>query len=195
MNKIDDVKERIIDGVIGLIEDSHGTVAEINMRAIAEKAGVGVGLINYHFQTKENLLDIAVERIIGAVISSFRPPVSDRPQHPVERLKQTAKLVADFLIENPAVARISILSDDKNPRQGDNTMRSAMGFANGLGGLALSQEERLLMAFALTSVLQALFLRRDLSSALFGFDMTKKEERDVALDFLIEKLFGGVRYE
>jgi AcrR family transcriptional regulator len=42
-----DIKETIIDATISLIESSGGLIENITMRAIAQKADVAVGLINY----------------------------------------------------------------------------------------------------------------------------------------------------
>lgn len=68
-----EVKEKIIQATIALIETGEGNIEGISARAISEKAKVGLGMINYHFQTKENLISICVERIIGDVILSFKP--------------------------------------------------------------------------------------------------------------------------
>ena len=59
-----DIKEKIIDATVSLIESSDGLIENITMRAIAQKADVAVGLINYHFTSKKNLIEICVQRII-----------------------------------------------------------------------------------------------------------------------------------
>lgn len=100
MKKSDQAKEKIIAVTTQLIENSGGNIDEITTRAIAEKAGVGVGLVNYHFQTKENLIEICVQRIIGNVIGSFKLSAMEN-MGGIERVKAVMKLVADFLIQNP----------------------------------------------------------------------------------------------
>ena len=47
-----DVKEKIINQTISLIENSDGLVESITIRYIAQKADVAVGLINYHFGSR-----------------------------------------------------------------------------------------------------------------------------------------------
>ena len=183
MSKSTEVKERIIEATISLINESEGDVANISTRAIAERASVGVGMVNYHFQTKDHLIDICVERIIGDVISAFRPEVPGYT--PLEQARHTAKLVADFLFSSPAVSRISILSDFKHPKPFDNTMKSVMGMEYTLVGQAVSEQKRHMMAFALVSVMQALFLRQE----FLGCDMKVKEQRDEMLDLLMDCLF------
>ena len=193
MKKTKDVKEKIIEATISLITDSDGDVTNINTRAISKRANVGTGLINYHFQTKENLIDICVERMIGKVISTFAPSVPEKTL--TARLKHIAKMVLDFLINNQAVSRISILSDQKNPKTNDNTMMSAMGFSKILAKLKISNKEQFVLAFALTSVIQALFLRKEQSDELFGYNINVKEQRDEVLDLLIDTMFGGTENE
>jgi AcrR family transcriptional regulator len=189
MKKSLEVKERIIEAATSLIAESEGDVSEISTRAIAEKAGVGVGLINYHFQAKDSLIEICVERMIGDVIAAFASDTKKLSQ--VESLKHSAKMVMDFLIENPAVARISILADCKTPKTEDNTMKSVMSANAKIGNLGLSDKEKFILSFALTAAMQALFLRKDQSGDVFGYDINIKEQRDTVLDLLIDSLFGG----
>ena len=204
MKKSDEVKERIIEATTRLIVQSDGDVMDINTRAIAQEAQVGTGLINYHFQTKENLIEICVERMISKVIAAFDPAVQQ--QQPAARLKQTAKLVFDFLVENPAVSRISILTDHKQPKADDNTMKSTGGMYRVLGGSGDLEvpgasgdpgnpgdpgSAQFLLTFALVSTMQALFLRKEQSGELFGYDIRVKAQRDEALDLLVGTLFGG----
>lgn len=190
MKSSEEVRQKIIDVTIDLINRSNGAIEAITTRAISEKAGVGVGLINYHFQTKENLIEICVQRIIGTIITKFKP-VANEKLNVKDRLKSTAKEVADFLVENPSVSRISILSDHIKPQIFDNTMKSVQGFLLGLSDSDMSDRDKKILVFALTSVLQALFLRRELSKELFQLDFSIKQERDIFIDIIIDNMFGG----
>jgi len=186
--KATNTKERIIAATIGLINESDGDIASISTRTIAERAEVGVGMVNYHFQTKDRLIEICVERIIGDVISEFRPEILASQQSPAERVGFTARLVADFLYDNEAMSRISILSDLQHPKDDDNTMLSVRGIEYTIGDTALGEvgSERRLAAFALVSVMQALFLRPH----ALGLDMRDKQQRDELLNQLVELIFG-----
>ena len=189
MKKSDEMKELIIKTTIDLIAESDGDITTINTRAIADKAQVGTGLVNYHFQTKENLIEICVERMIGKVIAAFAPSVAGLS--PMAQLKHTVQLVFDFLIGNPAVSKISILSDYKNPKNDDNTMKSTLGLYRALGDFSIPKNDRFILAFTLVSVMQTLFLRREQSEELFGYDLHNKERSDEVLDLIIDNLFGG----
>ena len=188
MKKSVEVKEKIIEATICLISESDGDVTTINTRAIADKAQVGIGLINYHFQTKESLIEICVERMIGRFVFKISPSALE--QAPVLRLKHTAKRVFDLLMDNPAISRISFLSDHKNPKMDDNTVKSALGFCKVLCDFEIPERERFVLAFALISIIQTLFLRKDQSGELFGYDINVKQQRGEMLEMLIDSMFG-----
>lgn len=61
-------KARILQAALDLL--SQGVNADrITTRLIAEKAGVNSALVNYHYQTKENLLGQAVAGMMEGIIS------------------------------------------------------------------------------------------------------------------------------
>ena len=62
-----EVKDKIINVTIDLIKEANGNIDKITIREIAKRAEIGVGLINYHFQSKKNLVDICVQQIISNV--------------------------------------------------------------------------------------------------------------------------------
>lgn len=179
---------KIIEVTTRLIQNGNGNIEGITIRQIAEQAGIGLGLINYHFKSKDELIEVCVQRIISNVIYSFRPEIG-KDLSPSEHLKTVAKQVMDFLVENPSVSRISILGDFKNPALKDNTMKTVQGFANFLENSSYSTEEKNMLLFGFTSVLQAAFLRKDISKECYGVDFNCKEERDRYMDFIAERLF------
>lgn len=190
MKKSELVKEKIIAVTIDLIQDGSGDIDKITTRNIAILAGVGTGLINYHFQSKDRLIEICVQRIISSVIENFKPDIGSGT-NPVKNLKKAAKLVVDFLIENPSVSRISILGDMNNPGIIDNTMKAVMGFLGSINNFNISNKENRLLAFSLTTILQGFFIRKAITRECFEFDFNKKKERDVVIDYIIDKLFEG----
>ena len=186
--KTDDIKEKLIQVTTELISDSDGNAQHITTRAIAEKAQVGVGLINYHFQTKEHLIEICVQRMIGNVISAFQPNVS-KELDCIENLKETAKQVVDFLMEHPEISKISIMSDLSAPGLTDNTMKTVWGFLSFLPNYDMPQQEKLLLTYSMTLMLQGMFLKKDITAQALHLDFNKKEQRDVWIDFMMERLY------
>ena len=55
-----DNKEAIIQATIKLIEENGEHLEEITVRDICKNAGVGLGLVNYHFGSKDKLIEACV---------------------------------------------------------------------------------------------------------------------------------------
>lgn len=49
----------------------------VSTRAVAERAGVGAGLVHYHFDSVQSLLRQAVVAVMGEVLSVFPPVLSE----------------------------------------------------------------------------------------------------------------------
>ncbi|MFL0250024.1 TetR/AcrR family transcriptional regulator [Clostridium neuense] len=190
MKKSELAKENIIAVTINLIQEANGEADKITTRAIAKEAGVGIGLINYHFESKEKLLEICVQRIISDVIKSFKPDVNHELSS-IGRLKKVTKMVTSFLIENSSVSKISILGDMNSPTVADNTMKTVKGLLFSMEDYSIPKKDKMLLSFGLTSILQAAFLRKDTMKESFGFNFNDRKEREAFIDFMIDKLFGG----
>lgn len=182
-------KEHIIQVTTELIQQSSGNIAEITTREIAQKAGVGIGLINYHFQSKENLIMICVQRIIRQVVQSFSPEEKEY-QSDKERLTDWAIRVFDFLFEHPAISRLSILGDMYDYTLDSNSVRTQKGFLYALKDVR--ERDKNLLSFILTSVMQTAFLSSKTSVELIGFDFNERVERNAFITRLVDVLFIGI---
>lgn len=189
MEQAQDIKERLILATTVLIQESGGAVGTITTRAIAKKAGVGVGLVNYHFQTKDHLIEVSVERIIRRVVTTFQPGREYADDK--ERLAAWAMQVFDFLFQNEAVSRISILGDmaDYTPRT--NSAGTQRGFLTALRG-PMPEEKKRLLTFTLTSAMQAAFLSWRASRDIQGIGLEDKEKRDHWIQDLVNLLWDGI---
>ena len=58
-------KEKIIAVTTELINENQGDLNMVTARKIADRAKVGLGLINYHFGSKERLITECVQKIIN----------------------------------------------------------------------------------------------------------------------------------
>ena len=183
------VKEHIINVTTQLIQQSSGNIADITTREIAHRADVGVGLINYHFQSKDNLITICVQRIIRQVVQSFSPGENEY-QSDKERLTDWATRVFDFLFENPAISRLSILGDMYDYTLDSNSVRTQKGFLYALKDVRESDKD--MLSFILTSVMQIAFLSSKTSRELIGFDFNEHSERNAFITRLVAVLFTGI---
>lgn len=195
MQKIRDIKEVIIHVTTELIRENNGNVAKITSRKIAERAEIGLGLINYHFGSKENLINICVQRIINNVVMCFSPENKDYNERngfaDKERLADWAKQVYDFLFDNYAISSMSILGDMQNYQVKCNSVYTQKGFSMAIRN-NITEENKRLLTFMLTSTMQVAFLSGSASKDVLGYDLTIKLERDRYIDKLVELLFVGV---
>lgn len=195
MKDKDKVKENIINSTTELIEQSGGEIKNITARAIADRSGVALGLINYHFESKENLIAICVQRIINKVLMGFSPEKKDYTEPDgltdKQRLISFAQQTFDFLFDNYAIIRISILSDFKDYQPGCNSVYTQLGFRFALRG-NIPENQKQLIAFSLVSTMQTAFLSGENSKQITGYNLFEKSERDSFICDTVSMLMEGI---
>lgn len=185
------VKESIIDATIELIGECV-SIESVTIRDIAAKADVGVGLINYHFQTKENLINLCVQKIIGNIINNFDKLYQSLTMEPLDKLRFLTKQMCLFLVQNQGISRVSILSDLLNGNCSDNTSQTVEAYLpvmREVCGYKKSDEELKLLTHILTATLQSTFLRRDVFMQSTEVDFYDTEQRELLIDRIINSLF------
>lgn len=188
--KTNSVKEKIVDSTIELLGECE-TVEKVTVRDIAQRAGVGVGLINYHFQTKENLVNICVQRIIGDVISKFDQLSKNLNMEPLEKLRSLAKRNCSFLVQNKGISRISILSDIENGNLTDNTSRTVRAYlpiVRTVCSEKKSNKEIYLVTSIMISAFQSAFMRVNVFMEGLELDFYEMHQRDLIVDMIIDNV-------
>lgn len=193
----DNSKELLIDVTTSLINDYNGDVSKVTIREIATKSNVSVGLINYLFGNKDNLISICVQKIILNVVTTFKPNLNidsslsnfDKAK---QKLKTTAKQVFEFLFNNKSIAKISILNDYANYNDKSNSNMTIKGFMSLLNDLEVEDSLKEKIAFYLTCTMQVAFIRSLTNSNYLGYDFNNKMDRDKFIDELVDKLLGGL---
>lgn len=192
MEKTKNIKEHIMDVTTQLIQESDGDINQITIRRIAERAQVGLGLINYHFGSKDKLILECIQKIINNVVHCFTPEEKVYGENDDKyRLANWAKQVYDFLFENRVISMMSILGDMQDYRAACNSVNTQIGLALALDNFTDNKQKRMLV-FTLTSIMQVAFLLGEYSKEVIGYDLYKKEERDLFIDTVVEMLFDGI---
>lgn len=198
MRNKEEAIEAIISATTELIEQSDGNINAITARAIADKSNVALGLINYHFESKENLIIVCIQRIINKVLMNFAPDKIDYNQDDgltdKERLISFAQQTYDFLFENYSIIKISILSDFKDYKPKCNSVYTQLGFKYALRG-NISENKKQLIAFSLTSIMQNAFLTGENSKEIIGYNLTNKTERDLFISDTVSMLMEDIYEE
>ena len=175
-----DHKEAIIQATMELIEEKGEHLDEITVREICKKAGVGLGLVNYHFENKEKLIELCVERIINGIVENFQH-IREKAEGltPFEKLEYLGNMTLDFLFEHDTVSKISILTDMQTPKDNDNTSRTYMAYLPLVAACRPDLDEAAIKrkTLYLITVMQQMFLRYEIISQILGIDLRQKENR------------------
>lgn len=175
-----DNKEAIIQATAKLIEEEGEHLEKITVREICKRAGVGLGLVNYHFGNKDKLIEQCIERMINETVERFQN-IQEKTEGltPFEKLEYLGNMTLDFLFEHYAVSKISVLTDMQTPKDNDNTNRTYRAYLPlvaacrpDLDGSGVRRK-----TFCLITAMQQMFLRYETVSKLMDIDLTKKENR------------------
>lgn len=194
MHDKEKIKNHIIEVTTALLKEYSGDTKKITSRLIAEKAGIGLGSINYFFGSKENLITECVRRIINNMLTGFTPEITDFSK--ADGLSDKTRLISwasqtfDFLFANQAIASISILSDMQNYLADSNSVYTQRGFAFAVRSKK-KEETRKLLAFILVSAMQTAFLAKNAAKEILGYDLYTKTGRDLFICDTVTILFQG----
>ncbi len=155
---------------------------------IAEKADIGLGLINYHFGSKETLINECVQRIIGKVVTEFQ--MTGNYETDKERLTVCATYVFNFLFNHSAICRISILDDLQNYTENCNSVLTQQGFSLSLENNT-SNKNKSIIVFILTAAMQVAFLGSKTVKQILGYDFMETEDRAAYIKKIVDILFEG----
>ena len=185
-------RQRILSAATELIRQ-EAAFEKVSMRQVAQKAGVAVSMVNYHFQTKENLVNQAVQHLVGSVIAASEPT---EEREPIEAMRRHLRGAATFVAQNPGVSRVSILRDMQRPTGTDNTSQVAeMVYRQlrELRGGEKSEVELRILALMQVATVQQLFLRAATIKETVGLDFFDEGDRETLLDILVETIQGGAK--
>ncbi len=96
----EDTRSRIMKTAVKII-GREGNL-NVTIREIAERAAVNIAAINYHFSSKENLIE-EVERVTMEQIQLIYNRLTDAGRTPRERLMAWADELMRYLIDYPGV--------------------------------------------------------------------------------------------
>jgi AcrR family transcriptional regulator len=94
-------RDAIVTAAIGLL-DREG-LAALSMRRLAEELGAGAASLYWHVGSKDGLLDLVLDQVIGE--AKIPDPY---PEHWQEQLKQVAREQRAISLRHPWAVRISI---------------------------------------------------------------------------------------
>ena len=184
-----EAKQRILNATVELLQ-SESEIEKITIRRIAEKAGVGIGLINYHFQNRDNLLKEAIDQITGQKAMTWLNPdfqVSDIPA--VDRLRSLLKDTSDLIIQYPQYTEISVSYALHHSDL--EVQKMILPLLREIFGMSKTELELRLYSMMIISSLQVALLRYSTFQTYIGLDLFEKTQRDQCIDIILDTILNN----
>ena len=205
-----ETKEKILDTTLALIKERNGDTVGVTIRMIADRAGIGVGLTNHYFKSKEILIEECIAPVMEEVFDNFKTSDGEEGRvGSIEATKREARFVMHFMLENEAVARAAIQSNAASGNGEDYFSRLTDAFAYSMADKAeleamlnndrisekmrqqfrehcVSEQRR--KAFMITSSIREAFIRKDTLPGIIGIDLNDSEQCDEYIDEMVEML-------
>jgi len=188
----DTIKEKILQATIELMKDD---TANITVRKIAAHAGVTQGLINYHFQSKDNLINIAAQRFVDETVSRVPDTLNQIDGDPIDMLRGRMKMTFNYLVEHPNVSRISISRDWQAGQTNDNMQSSIEAYDKLLQHIIRDEKQRFLAGHIFSASMQSMFMRSDVLRETQGIDISNPIVRNQFVDDLVDIVLRGLLHE
>ncbi|OOM81856.1 HTH-type transcriptional regulator BetI [Clostridium puniceum] len=184
-----DAKERLIDVTIKMICMGKKP-SEITVKDITETAEVGNGMVNYHFQSKDNLIRLAVKKVMNCATKSLGEKMKTRENEPsIKRLTIILKEVVNFIASNSEISKIAILDDLENNQVAAHLLSSEESYNRCLEELYGDNKHKLsIKNYLIAGYINYIFLKAEKIKDETGFDFYNKEEREKAIETLVEEL-------
>ena len=180
-----EAKEKLLQATLEILDE--GTDPEkITTRYIAEKAGVGNALVNYYFQSKDNL----IEQAIGIKMKGITDEMYDRKNasdNPVENLRSMIKQIAELSIRYRYLMKKAILFELKNGSY--STVQTILPILKDIFQGKKTEQELELFALQLLLPLQTMYAYPEIYQENLGWDLFKLEDSYYVVNVLIDNLF------
>jgi AcrR family transcriptional regulator len=181
-----DARERIMNTVVALILEGKD-MSKVTSRDIAARAGVNSALINYYYQSKENLLNQAVglcmSDMAGALLAQDL-----KDAEPVQRLKSFLRGISAFAVEHRFLSELSIAGEMKSGN--DSTVRTILPILREIYGGRKTELELKLLALQIIVPLQVMLLNQAAYRKSLGEDVTDMTNGFRLLDILVDNIIN-----
>lgn len=182
-----EARERILQATIEILNEDNNP-ENITIRQIAIRAKVGVGLINYHFQSKENLLQVAVARVGGEIADQWENTLDSTIEDPLDRLKSMLKANASVAIHHHKFAGIAIRYE---LLQGEMSVcQVIVPVLTEIFRREKTEQELKVISFMLVTSMQFMFIRDRAFKKYTAIDIFNDKQRDHWIDLMVDNLIS-----
>jgi AcrR family transcriptional regulator len=182
--KKEETKKKILEVTVDLL-DTIENPDNITVRKIAQAAGVGAGLINYYFESRDDLIKAAVAQKMVSM-AEIMESLKEDSGNPKEYLKNVLTAMSDTAMKD---RRLNKISAEYDLVKGD--FKICLYLQPVLRKIyqdSKSETDLRLIAFQLIVTLQSVYLRQDAFHLLTGIDAGIKKERDNLINSIVDNL-------
>ena len=189
MNSIEqDLRQKILS-ITKTMLDETDDIAKITVRQIAERAGVGIGLINYHFKSKDNLLSMAIGDVMEQAIARFTISGANNHFDPEIRLRMLLKELCELVGNDEKLLRFLMLRELT-----EGHMQAPLYLIPILRDVYGETKDDMQLRIIALQILQPIQLSGLNPSAFHlysGIDLSNREQRNRFIDTLIDNLIAA----
>ena len=181
-------KEAIIDEAIALLEEKGDDPQKLTIRELASRLNIGIGLINYHFGSKEVLINRCVKKMIMGIVDEFhkvRPSLAF--MKPKDKLNYLCLMTFDYLYTKPNISKVALIYDLGNTGDNDTTSALIDAYIPIIKDCRpiYDDQRAYLTASRVIYILEQSFLRTEVIKNRSGVDLNNSEERKDYLEGLL----------
>lgn len=177
-------KRKLLEATASLLETTVNP-DDITVRQIAETAGVGVGLINYYFESRDQLIHEAVSMKMDS-LASFVANQDEYTNDPIQYLKNLLISMSDIGMKDSKLNKISAEYELLN---GDfSACLYLLPVLRKIYNGKKSETDLRLLAYQLIIVFQSIYIRQQAFHMYSGINIENKSERDLLISLIVDNL-------
>lgn len=180
-----DAKNRIIKATLELLNEEKDR-NKITIRKIADEADVSIGLINYHFQSKEKLFKESVGISMEQMAKEWVSKNIDHEVCPITLLKNMLKDLSEFAIQYQTFTQISVSYELLSGNM--ETPQYILPILRKIFKHNKDEVEIRILALQIIVTIQIMYLRSDIFQRYSGIDISNEKQRNKAIDILIDSI-------
>lgn len=180
-------KERIMEAVRNILAEGE-SLEKVTVREIAKRANVGIGTLNYHYESKDKLVYEAVGNVLEKMAAGLSTGAADPALSPFERLRRFLIEVAEIVMryQNHEIFRHQLKLELEHGSM--NTPLYLVPLLNEIFGGRKSESELKMLSLQIVIPLQVIFLKLEPFTLYTGFDISCKSDREQAIDILLNNV-------
>jgi AcrR family transcriptional regulator len=192
LKQLNNTKALLIKTVIELLQECDD-ISEITSRKITKRANVNLSTINYYFNSKDELVNISVNKLIGDTADIYFQNMTNSSSSPKDKLRNFLISISDMIVNY-----------EKYTKQILPYILLKEKFIQALEILPLvkscfkenkSEKKCRIISYQLISFMQLVFYRADEFKSFSKIDIMNKKERDELIDMELNLLIESEALE